>query len=88
MVRRRTRYQWLVLVIASAGWVFDQYESQIFVITADTYCAMFSLHDGRAADEAALKNWGDILFAVFLLGSTVGGLAAGSLADRYGRRPI
>ena len=30
-----TRYQWLVLAIASAGWVFDQYESQIFVIMKD-----------------------------------------------------
>ena len=28
-----TRYQWLVLVIASAGWVFDVYEGQIFNIT-------------------------------------------------------
>ena len=28
-----TRYQWLVLVIASAGWVFDIYEGQIFNIT-------------------------------------------------------
>ena len=31
---------------------------------------------------------GDPLFAIFLLGSTIGGLAAGSLADRYGRRPL
>ena len=29
-----------------------------------------------------------MLYAVFLLGSTVGGLAAGSLADRFGRRPL
>src|SRR5947209_1770077 len=28
-----TRYQWLVLTIASAGWVFDVYEGQIFNIT-------------------------------------------------------
>src|SRR5438445_5782113 len=26
-----TRYQWLVLVIASLGWVFDIFEGQIFV---------------------------------------------------------
>ena len=34
-----TRYQWLVLAIASAGWVFDQYESQVFVITKDQVLA-------------------------------------------------
>ena len=28
-----TRYQWLVLVIASAGWMFDAFEGQIFNIT-------------------------------------------------------
>ena len=27
-----TRYQWLVLAIASAGWVFDVFEGQLFVI--------------------------------------------------------
>ena len=26
-------YQWLVLLVASAGWIFDIYENQIFVIT-------------------------------------------------------
>lgn len=26
-----TQYQWLVLVIASLGWVFDVFEGQIFV---------------------------------------------------------
>ncbi|MEY4484547.1 MAG: hypothetical protein RL693_1999, partial [Verrucomicrobiota bacterium] len=28
-----TRYQWLVLIIASAGWMFDAFEGQIFNIT-------------------------------------------------------
>ena len=27
-------YQWLVLALASAGWVFDVYEGQIFNLTA------------------------------------------------------
>ena len=28
-----TRYQWLILIIACAGWIFDVYEGQIFNIT-------------------------------------------------------
>ena len=28
-----TRYEWLVLIIASAGWIFDVYEGQIFNLT-------------------------------------------------------
>src|SRR5215211_7138923 len=77
-----TRYQWLVLIIACAGWVFDQYESQVFVVTKD-----YVLNDIRGVD-GELKQWTDNLFAVFLLGSTIGGLVCGSLADRYGRRPL
>ena len=26
-----TRYQWLVLILASLGWIFDIYEAQVFV---------------------------------------------------------
>jgi MFS family permease len=79
-----TRYQWLVLAIASAGWVFDVYESQIFAITRNQLLAEILSGHG----EGAAKLWGDRLFAVFLLGGTLGGLAAGSLADKFGRRPI
>ena len=78
-----TRYQWLVLVIAAAGWAFDQYESQIFVITKD-----YMLPDLAGATGAELNQLSEYLFAVFLLGSAFGGLLAGSLADRFGRRPL
>ena len=33
-------------------------------------------------------SWTDYLYAIFLLGSATGGLLAGTLADRYGRRPL
>jgi MFS family permease len=78
-----TRYQWLVLAIASAGWVFDVYEGQIFNITRNQMLADIV---GTQGDD--IKKYGDIFLAVFLLGGTIGGLAAGSLADRFGRRPI
>jgi MFS family permease len=78
-----TRYQWLVLVIAAAGWAFDQYEAQVFVITKDPM-----LNELAGATGAELNRWSDHLFAVFLMGSALGGLLAGSLADRFGRRPL
>ena len=28
-----TAYQWLILVLACAGWIFDIYENQIFAVT-------------------------------------------------------
>ncbi|MEZ6090281.1 MAG: MFS transporter [Pirellulaceae bacterium] len=78
-----TRYQWLVLIIASAGWVFDVYEGQIFNITSSDM-----LRELLDNDSAAVKGWRDRFLAIFLFGGTVGGLLFGSLADRYGRRPI
>lgn len=78
-----TRSQWLVLAVASAGWVFDVYEGQIFNITRSQM-----LSDILGSSDAGVKKYGDMFLGIFLLGGTVGGLAAGSLADRFGRRPI
>src|SRR5947207_4445186 len=78
-----TRYQWLVLIIASAGWVFDAFEGQIFNLTRqDLLRDLLS-----AADPQKQKWWGDLFLAVFLLGGTVGGILFGNLADRFGRKP-
>src|SRR4051794_14957175 len=78
-----TRYQWLVLIIASAGWVFDAFEGQIFNLTRNQLLADILRPN---ATDAAIKQYGDIFLAVFLVGGTFGGLLFGSLADRFGRR--
>ncbi|MCC9603626.1 MFS transporter [Stieleria sp. JC731] len=77
-----TGYQWLILVIACAGWVFDVYESQIFNITRNDMLKEI------LQDESQIKQWGDNFLAIFLVGGTIGGLLFGSLADKFGRRPI
>ncbi len=80
-----TSYQWLVLSIASAGWVFDVYQGQIFNITRNQMLADILKTSGTAA---VIKNYGDVFLAIFLLGGAVGGILFGSLADRWGRRPM
>lgn len=80
-----TAYKWLVLAIASAGWVFDAFEGQIFNITRSQMLADML---GPGGTQAAIKNYGDLFLAVFLAGGTVGGLVFGSMADRWGRRPM
>lgn len=79
-----TRYQWLVLVIASAGWVFDTFEGQLFNITRKQ---MLTDLLSAGHDPGDVKRWGDIFLAVFLVGGTLGGVVFGSLADRFGRKP-
>ncbi len=79
-----TRYQWLVLVIASAGWMFDAFEGQIFNITRGQMLADLM---GSGSSTERVRMWGDTFLAIFLLGGTLGGVAFGSIADRYGRKP-
>lgn len=79
-----TRYQWLVLAIASAGWIFDAFEGQIFNITRNQ---MLGDLLGASGDSGAINRWGDSLLAVFLIGGTLGGIVFGSLADKFGRKP-
>ncbi len=77
-----TGYQWLVLVIASLGWVFDVFEGQVFV--ASMRDAMPALL-GVGADHASVSQWNDRAFASFLLGGALGGVLFGIIADRIGR---
>jgi MFS family permease len=80
-----TRYEWLVLIIASAGWIFDVYEGQIFNLTRNN---MLGDILGQPPGSDEVKKYGDWFLGVFLLGGTFGGLLFGSLADRYGRSSI
>ena len=77
-----TRYQWLVLTIASLGWVFDIFEGQIFV--ASMRDAMPDLL-GVTPDEDSVRVWNDWAFGFFLLGGAFGGVVFGMISDRIGR---
>jgi MFS family permease len=78
-----TRYQWLILVIASAGWVFDVYEGQIFNITSHQLLQSVL----GSNDSHLISFWNDVFLGVFLLGGATGGLLFGMMADHWGRKP-
>lgn len=80
-----TRYQWLVLLVASLGWVFDAFEGQLFNLTRG---AMLSEILGVQPGDPDAKKWGDIFLGIFLAGGTFGGLLFGSLGDKIGRQPV
>ncbi len=77
-----TRYQWMVLIVASLGWVFDIFEGQIFV--ASMRDAMPDLI-GVSPDHASVRIWNDRAFGFFLLGGAFGGVVFGMISDRIGR---
>lgn len=83
--REVTAYQWLVLALASAGWVFDIYEGQIFIITRGQ---LLSEILGTGSESRDVKYYGEILNGFYLAGGALGGILFGSLADRWGRKPM
>ena len=77
------RYQWLVLIVASLGWVFDAFEGQLFNITRrDLLQDILRVEPG----DPRIAYYGDMFLGVFLAGGTLGGLLFGSLGDKWGRR--
>jgi len=87
-----TRYQWLVLVIASLGWVFDAFEGQLYNITrGEMLPDLLRTADPSltpAAIGALTQAWGERFLGIFLIGGTLGGWIFSSLADRWGRMPV
>ncbi len=75
-------YQWLVLLIACLGWIFDAFEGQVFVV---------SMHEAMPAllppgvSQGNVDLYNNLAMAAFLVGGAVGGLGFGVLSDRLGR---
>ncbi|MDO8541849.1 MAG: MFS transporter [Opitutaceae bacterium] len=87
-----TGYQWLVLVIASLGWIFDVFEGQLFNITrGEMLPDLIRLaHPDMSAEQVARESiaWGEKFLGYFLIGGTLGGWFFSSLADKWGRMPV
>ena len=81
-----TRYQWLVLLVAWLGWVFDAMDAMIYALVLHP-----ALHDllpaslGRSATDVDIGWYGGIIFSIFLIGWAIGGVGFGVVADRFGR---
>jgi len=84
-----SRYQWLVLAVASLGWAFDVFEGQIFVASMNEAMPELLPPQIAALEDATrqgyLAFYNNITFASFLIGGAIGGVAFGMLSDRIGR---
>src|SRR5260221_10509968 len=76
-----TRAQWLVLLAAFLGWMFDGLEMGLFPLIARP--ALLDLL-GVEGDKL-VGLWMGRITALFLLGAAAGGLVFGWLGDRIGR---
>ena len=84
-----TRYQWLVLIIASLGWVFDVFEGQIFVASMNEAMPSLLPDEVKRLDEKTQDGYkafyNNVALTSFLAGGACGGILFGRLSDRVGR---
>jgi MFS family permease len=75
------RDQWLVLIAAFLGWMFDGVEQGVFPLVARP-----ALQDLlKTSSDALIGPWMGYITAVFLLGAACGGFLFGWIGDRAGR---
>ncbi len=83
------RYAWVVLALAALGWLFDTMDQNLFNLVRQSSVTelLKPLYSGAAAGalDAAAKQQGAVLTAIFLLGWATGGFIFGILGDRLGR---
>jgi SHS family sialic acid transporter-like MFS transporter len=81
---RLTKAQWMVLLAALLGWLFDGYEIGLFPVMARPALQSI-LGQAGAGGDGLIGQWMGVITACFLMGAALGGVAFGWLGDRIGR---
>jgi MFS family permease len=77
-----TWYHWMVVVIASCGWLFDCMDQRIFAL-----CREPALREvlGAGTADVVVKSWGGWATGVMMISWATGGIIFGIMSDRWGR---
>lgn len=78
-----TPYHWLVVVIASCGWLFDCMDQRIFILSRES--ALRELLGSSEAAQALVKQYLGYATTSMILGWATGGIIFGIMSDRWGR---
>ena len=78
-----TPYQWLVVIIASCGWLFDCMDQRIFILARQS--ALTELLQDDAQALAALNTYIGYATTSMILGWATGGIVFGMMSDKIGR---
>jgi MFS family permease len=75
-----TPYHWLVVVIASAGWLFDCMDQRLFILGRES-----ALKELLPSDPATIRTHIGYATTSMILGWATGGIIFGMMSDRIGR---
>ncbi|GAB4231357.1 MAG: MFS transporter [Acidobacteriota bacterium] len=78
-----TFYHWIVVLVASAGWLFDCMDQRIFILARES--ALRELLGSDQAAQAALQQYLGYATTSMILGWATGGIIFGVLSDKWGR---
>jgi predicted MFS family arabinose efflux permease len=78
-----TAYQWLVVLVASCGWLFDCMDQRLFVLARES--ALKDLLQNDPQRLAAVKAYIGYATTAMILGWATGGIIFGVMSDRAGR---
>lgn len=81
---RLSRYQWLALISAFLGWMFDSMDLNLFTLVLVPSVSQL-LH---STDATEISKIGSYIIAGKLLTWGIGGVLFGVAADRYGRSRV
>lgn len=77
-----TKYQWIVLVIASLGWAFDTMDQWLYVLARQP-ALMELLH--AQPEDPRVASYAGLVQAIFIFGWATGGFLFGIVGDKWGR---
>src|SRR6185503_7231800 len=78
-----TPYHWLVVIIASCGWLFDCMDQRLFVLAREP--ALKTLLASNPEALSAIKSYMGYATTSMILGWATGGIIFGVLSDKIGR---
>lgn len=78
-----TWYHWLVVIIASCGWLFDCMDQRLFTMARES--ALKEVLGRNPAAQANLETYLGLATAAMMLGWATGGIFFGMLSDKWGR---
>ncbi len=77
-----TGYHWLVLTVASLGWMFDTMDQWLYVLARQPAITELLGPDATPQDVA---HYSGIVQSIFIIGWATGGFLFGIIGDRLGR---
>jgi MFS family permease len=78
-----TPYHWLVVIIASCGWLFDCMDQRLFILARESALKELLHNDAQAL--ATIKTYIGYATTSMILGWATGGIIFGMMSDKVGR---